>query len=132
MGFSYRERGDTSTSARTISFLQQSNVSPTQIRIFVTDHRILSTLSNSKVLTDVYLNKSQVENFIISKPSELKAHLLNILSHSNIKSIIASCGNECLAQNEMPLFLHAFKSIGSVLKKIHLGKEVKISVAFPL
>ncbi|KAL2993846.1 hypothetical protein AAZX31_10G134900 [Glycine max] len=132
VGFSYRERGDTSTSARTISFLQQSNVSPTQIRIFVTDHRILSTLSNSKVLTDVYLNKSQVENFIISKPSELKAHLLNILSHSNIKSIIASCGSECLAQNEMPLFLHALKSIGSVLRELHLGREVKISVAYPL
>ncbi|KAG4909242.1 hypothetical protein JHK87_055358 [Glycine soja] len=112
-GFSYHGKGDTSTSARTISFLQQSNVSPTHIRIFIIDHRILSTLSNSKVVIDLYLNKT---------------HLLNILSHSNIKSIIASCGNECLAQNEMPLFLHAFKSIGSVLKKIHLGKEVKISL----
>ncbi|KAL5194469.1 Glucan endo-1,3-beta-glucosidase 1 [Glycine soja] len=131
-GFSYRERGHTSTSARTISFLQQSNVPRSQIRIFVTDHRILSTLSNSKVPTDVYLNKSQVENLITSKPSELKAHLLNILQNSNIKSIIASCGSEGLAQNEMPLFLHALISISSVLRELHLGREVKVSVAFPL
>ncbi|KAK7392120.1 hypothetical protein VNO78_20547 [Psophocarpus tetragonolobus] len=130
--FSYRESGDTSTSARTLSFLQQSNVSSSQIRILVTDHRILSTLSNSKVPTDVYLNKSQVENLITSKSSELKAHLLNFLPQLNIENIVASCGNEYLAQNEMPLFLHALKSIGSVLRELHLGREIKISVAFPL
>ncbi|XP_020202596.1 mucin-5AC [Cajanus cajan] len=132
VGFSYRERGDTSTSARTISFLQQNNVSSSQIRIFVTDHRILSTLSNSNVPTDLYLNKSEVENFITSKPSSLKPHLLNFLPRLNIKSIIASCGSECLAKNEMPLFLHALKSIGSVLRELHIEREVKVSVAFPL
>ncbi|XP_027936949.1 probable glucan endo-1,3-beta-glucosidase A6 [Vigna unguiculata] len=132
VGFSYRERGDTSTSAKTISFLRQKNVSMSQIRIFVTDHRILSTLSNSIVPTDLYLNRSQVQSLITSKPSELKARLLNFLPHSNIKSIIASCGSECLAQNEMPLFSRALKSIGSVLRELHIGREVKISVAFPL
>ncbi|WVY97638.1 hypothetical protein V8G54_029789 [Vigna mungo] len=132
VGFSYRERGDTSTSAKTISFLQQKNVSMSQIRIFVTDHRILSSLSNSIVPTDLYLNRSQVQSLITSKPSELKARLLNFLPHSRIKSIIASCGNECLAQNEMPLFSRALKSISSVLRELHIGREVKISVAFPL
>ncbi|TKY52345.1 Glucan endo-1,3-beta-glucosidase 1 [Spatholobus suberectus] len=132
VGFSYRERGDASTSARTMSFLQQSNVSSSQIRIFVTDHRILSTLSNSNVPTDLYLNRSQVQIFITSKPSALKANLLNFLPHRNIKSIIASCGRECLAQNEMSLFLHALKSIGSVLSELHIGRGVKVSVAFPL
>ncbi|RDY12122.1 Glucan endo-1,3-beta-glucosidase 1 [Mucuna pruriens] len=132
VGFSYRERGETSTSARTISFLHQNKVPSSQIRIFVTDHRILNTLGNSNVPTDVYLNKSEVENFITSKPSALKARVLNFLPHLNIKSIIASCGSECLAQNEMPLFLHALKSIGSVLSELRIGREVKVSVAFPL
>ena len=132
MGISYRERGGTSTSARTISFLQQKNLSMSQIRIFVTDHRILSTLSNSIVPTDLYLNRSQVQSLVTSKPSEIKARLVNFLPHSNIKSIIANCGSECLAQNEMPLFSRALKSIGSVLRKLHIGREVKVSVAFPL
>ncbi|XP_027363737.1 mucin-5AC [Abrus precatorius] len=135
VGFSYRERGETSTSEGTILFLQQSKVSLSQIRIFVTDHRTLSTLINSNVSVDVYLNKSQLDNFITSKPSgfsRLKAHLLNFLPHFNVKTVIASCGSECLAQNEMPLFLHALKSIHSVLNELHTGKEVKVSVAFPL
>ncbi|CAJ1977878.1 unnamed protein product [Sphenostylis stenocarpa] len=132
VGISFRERGDPSKFATTISFLQQKNVSSSQIRLFVTDHRILSTLSNSIVPTDLYLNKSQVQSFITSKPSDLKARLLNLLPHSNIKSIIASCGSECLAQNEMPLFLHALKSVGSVLRELHIAREVKISVAFSL
>ncbi|XP_061367245.1 uncharacterized protein LOC133310343 isoform X2 [Gastrolobium bilobum] len=129
VGFSYRERGDTSTTARTISFLQQSKVSPSQIRVFVSDHRILCTLTNSNVSIDFYLNKNQVENFITSKPSGisvLKAHLLNF------KSIIVSCDNECSAQNEMPLLLRTLKSIHSVLSNFHMGNKVKVSVAFPL
>ncbi|KAL2325630.1 hypothetical protein Fmac_024688 [Flemingia macrophylla] len=132
VGFSYRERGDTSTSARTITSLQKSNVSSSQIRIFVTDHRILSTLSNFNVPTDLYLNKREVDNFMSSKPSALKAHVLNFLPRLNIKSIIASCGSECLAQNEMPSFLVALKSIGSILRQLHIGREIKVSVAFPL
>ncbi|KAJ1425550.1 X8 domain [Sesbania bispinosa] len=137
VGFSYRESGDTSTSTSsgTISFLQQSKVSPSRIRIFVSDHRILSNLTNSNVSVDIYLNKSQVENFITSKPSSisgLKAHLVNFLPHLNIKSIIASCDSECLAQNEIPLFVYALKSIHSVLSELHVGREIKVSVAFPL
>ncbi|GAU21560.1 hypothetical protein TSUD_35230 [Trifolium subterraneum] len=128
VGFSYHERGDTWT-----SFLQQSKVSSSQIRVLVTDHRILSTLTDSNVLVDLYLNKSQVENFITSKPSaisELKVQL--ILPHLNIKSIIASCGSECLVQNKMHLIMHALKSIHSILRDLHIGNEVKVSVAFPL
>lgn len=130
LGFSYHERGDTLT-----SFLQHSKVSSSQIRAFVTDHWILSTLTNSKLLVDLYLNKSQVEKFITSNPSavsELKAQLVNFLPHLNIKSIIVSCGSECLLQNEMPLIMHALKSIHSILSDLHISKEVKISVAFPL
>ncbi|KAK7303761.1 hypothetical protein RJT34_14675 [Clitoria ternatea] len=138
VGFSYRERGGdtlTSTSAKTISFLQQSKVSPSQIRILVTDHRILSSLTNSNVPIDFYLNKSHVESFIASKPSEfsgLKAHLLSFLPRLNIKSIIVSCGAECLTRNEMPLFLHALETFHSVLNELHIGREIKFSVAFPL
>jgi len=130
VGFSYHERGDTWT-----SFLQQSKVSSSQIRAFVTDHRILSTLTNSNVLVDLYLNKSQVEKFITSNPSavsELKAQLVNFLPRLNIKSIIVSCGSECLVQKEIPLIMHALKSIHSTLSDLHISKEVKISVAFSL
>ena len=137
VGFSYRERGDTatSTSSGAISFLQQSKVSPSQIRIFVTDHRILSTITNSNVSVDFYLNKSLVENFITSKPpsiSWLNAHLVNFLPQVGIKSIIFSCGSECFTQNEIPSLVSALKSVHLVLSKLHLAKEVKVSVAFPL
>ncbi|XP_045791749.1 glucan endo-1,3-beta-glucosidase 12-like isoform X2 [Trifolium pratense] len=123
VGFSYHERGDT-----------WSKVSSSQIRVFVTDHRILSTLTNSNVLVDLYLNKSQVENFTTSKHSaisELKVQLMNFLPHLNIKSIIASCGSECLVQNKMHMIMHALKSIHSILRDLHIGNEVKVSVAFP-
>ncbi|CAL5208702.1 unnamed protein product [Lathyrus oleraceus] len=130
VGFSYHERGDTWK-----SFLQPSKVSSSQIRVFVTDHRILSTLTNSNMLVDLYLSKSQVENFITSKPSatsELKAQLVNFLPRSNIKSIIVSCGSECLLQNEIPLIMNALESIYSILRDLHISNEVKLSVAFPL
>ncbi|CAL0316537.1 unnamed protein product [Lupinus luteus] len=129
--------GFSSTSAETISFLQKSKVSPSQIRVLVTDCRILSTLTNyNKVSVDLYLNKSLVENFITSKPyavSWLKTHVVNFRSKVNIKSIIVKCGSEYLVQNEIqPSLLSALKSVHSVLNKLHLGKEVKVSVAFPL
>ncbi|KAL5070161.1 hypothetical protein RYX36_021048 [Vicia faba] len=130
VGFSYHERGDTWK-----SYLQPSKVSSSQIRVFVTDYRIPSTLTNSNMLVDLYLSKSQVENFITSKPSatsELKAQLINFLPCSNIKSIIVSCGSECLLQNEIPLIMHYLKSIHSIIRDLHIGKEVKVSVAFPL
>ncbi|XP_058770391.1 uncharacterized protein LOC131644025 [Vicia villosa] len=130
VGFSYHERGDTWK-----SFLQPSKVSSSQIRVFVTDHRISSTLTNSNMLVDLYISKSQVENFITSKPSttsELKAQLVNFLPRSNIKSITVSCGSECLLQNEIPLIMHSLKSIHSIIRDLHIGKEVKVSVAFPL
>lgn len=124
VGFSYHERGDT------------WKVSSSQSRVFVTNHRILSTLiTNSNMLVDLYLNRSQVENFITSKPSaisELKAQLVNFLPHVNIKSITASCGSECLVQNEVPLIMHALKSIHKILSDLRIDREVKVSVAFPL
>ncbi|KAK7269468.1 hypothetical protein RIF29_22195 [Crotalaria pallida] len=120
--------GFSSTSDETISFLKNSKVSPSQIRAFVTDHRILSTFNNyNKVSVDFYLSKSLVENFITSK-----THLVSFLSKTNIKSIVVSCGSECLAHNEIPSLLASIKSVHSVLNKLHVGKEVKISVAFPL
>ncbi|XP_019441220.1 PREDICTED: glucan endo-1,3-beta-glucosidase 12-like isoform X1 [Lupinus angustifolius] len=129
--------GFSSKSAETISFLQQSKVSPSQIRVLVTDYRILNTFTNyNKVSVDLYLNKTLVENFITSKPyavSWLKTHVVNFISKVNIKSIIIKCGSEYLAQNEIePSLLSALKSVHSVLNKLHVGKEVKVSVAFPL
>ncbi|KAE9611903.1 hypothetical protein Lal_00048892 [Lupinus albus] len=129
--------GFSSTSAETISFLQQSKVSLSQIRVLVTDSRILGTLINyDKVSVDLYLNKSLVGNFITSKPyavSWLKTHVVNFLSKVNIKSIIVNCGSEYLVHNEIqPSLLSALKSVHSVLNKLHIGKEVKVSVAFPL
>ncbi|OIW07072.1 hypothetical protein TanjilG_02706 [Lupinus angustifolius] len=130
--------GLSSTSSETISFLQQSKVSSLQIRFFVTDPRILSTFTNYNNLSvDFYLNKSMVETFIASTPfgvSCLKTHVMNFLSQINIKSVIVCCGSgEYLAQNKIqPSLLSALKSVHSVLNKFHVGKEVKVSVAFPL
>ncbi|KAI4301664.1 hypothetical protein L6164_034917 [Bauhinia variegata] len=137
LGFSYRERGETATPAlaETISFLEQNKVSPSQIRIFVTDHRVLSTLKNSEVSIDFYLNKSLVKHLISAKPSALswlKTNLIDFLPQVNIKSIMATCGYECFGHNETPLLVSALGSIHSVLSKFHLGREVKVSVAFSL
>ncbi|KAI4349864.1 hypothetical protein L6164_010411 [Bauhinia variegata] len=137
LGFSHRERGETAAPAyaETLTFLERNKVSPSQIRVFVTEHSILSTLKNSDVSVDVYLNKSLVKHLIDSKPSALswlKTHLLDFLPHVNIKSIIATCGIECFGQNETPLLVSALGSIHSVLSKFHLGREVKISIAFSL
>ncbi|CAL0320923.1 unnamed protein product [Lupinus luteus] len=130
--------GFSTTSTETISFLQQSKVSPWQIRFVVTDSRILSTFTNyNNLLVDFYLNKSMVENLIASTPfgvSCLKTHAVNFLSQINSKNVIVSCGSgEYLAQNEIqPSLLSDLKSVHSVLNKFHVGKEVKVSVAFPL
>ncbi|CAI8603586.1 unnamed protein product [Vicia faba] len=50
VGFSYHERGDTWK-----SYLQPSKVSSSQIRVFVTDYRIPSTLTNSNI--DLHIGK---------------------------------------------------------------------------
>ncbi|KAF7818016.1 Glucan endo-1,3-beta-glucosidase 1 [Senna tora] len=136
VGFSYRERGnadDASEPAGIISFLKHNKVPQSHIRIFVTDRRILSIFTNSQQSLDFYLNESLVRNFIRSKPnavSWIKHHLVDLLPQVEIKSIIASCGS--IGQNEIPLLLSALESIHSVLRKLHIGREVKVSVAFPL
>ncbi|KAF1860911.1 hypothetical protein Lal_00000326 [Lupinus albus] len=130
--------GFSTTSAETISFLQQSKVSPWKIRFFVKDPMILTTFTNYKKLSvDFFLNKSMVENFIASTPfgvSCQKTHVVNFLSQINIINVIVSCGNgEYLAQNEIqPSLLSALKAVHSVLNKFHVSNEVKVSVAFPL
>ncbi|XP_028779466.1 uncharacterized serine-rich protein C215.13, partial [Neltuma alba] len=128
VGFSYRERAHDGT----ISFLKQK-VPRSRIRIFVTDPRTLSTLTNSHESLDFYLNENLVKALISSNPSALswlKTNLVDFLPKVEIKSIIASCGS--LGQNEVPLLVSALKSIHAVLSKLHLGREVKVSVAFPL
>ncbi|KAJ7973215.1 Glucan endo-1,3-beta-glucosidase 1 [Quillaja saponaria] len=138
VGFSYNGRGHstaTSTTARTVSFLKQNKVTPSHIRLFVSDFRILNTLSNSGISVDFYLNKSLVENFSSSKSfaaSWLKTHLIEFLPQVNMKSIIASCGIDCLGQTEMPVLVSTLKSIHSVLCTFRLDGEVRVSVAFPL
>ncbi|XP_061366255.1 glucan endo-1,3-beta-glucosidase 3-like [Gastrolobium bilobum] len=136
VGFSFRERGDTafSTSAGT-TFLKKNKISQSQIRFFVTDHKILSTLTNSDVSVDLFLNKIRVENLVSSKSSGvswLNAHLVNILPQVHIRSIIVSCGRECLGQNETTLLLSILESMHSILSKHQISREVKVSVAFPL
>ncbi|XP_054776755.1 uncharacterized protein LOC129285192 isoform X2 [Prosopis cineraria] len=128
VGFSYRERGD----AGTISLLRQK-VAPFQIRIFVTDPRTLSALTNSHESLDFYLNENLVKTLVRSNPpavSWLKTHVVDFLPKVEIKSVIASCGN--LGHNEVPLLVSVLKSVHSVLSKLHLGREVKVSVAFPV
>ncbi|KAJ1417207.1 X8 domain [Sesbania bispinosa] len=138
VGFSYRGTGDTASSTfAATTFLQRNKISQSQIRFFATDPKILSTLTNSNVSlsVDFFLNKSLVENFISSKSSGvswLRTHLVSILTKVDIRSIIVSYGSESLGQNEISLLLSALKSIHSVLSKLQLSKEVKVSVAFPL
>ncbi|XP_027349479.1 glucan endo-1,3-beta-glucosidase 12-like [Abrus precatorius] len=128
VGFSYRERGDTASStADGTTFLQKNKISQSQIPF--------SVLTNANMSVDFFLNRSFVEIFFSSKPSVvswLKAHLVNILPQADIRSIIISCGSECLGQNEMPLLVSTLKSIHLFLSNLHTSREVKVSVAFPV
>lgn len=136
VGFSYRaESTETSTTARTLSFLKLNKVTPSQIRVFVADHRVLSTLSNSGVTVDLYLSKSLLRNLLNSKSSViswLKAHVMTFLPHVNINSIILASGNDSSEKCELPMLLSTLKSIHSVLSALHLESQVKVSVAFSL
>ncbi|KAK7284457.1 hypothetical protein RJT34_19203 [Clitoria ternatea] len=132
MDFSYGERGDISG----IAFLLRNKIYQSQIRVSVTGYKILSTLTNTDMPLDFLLNESLVvENFTPSKPSQvswLKPHLVDILSQVDVRSIIVSCGSECLGHNEIPLLASTLKSIHSFLSELQLSREVKVSVAFPL
>ncbi|KAE8010385.1 hypothetical protein FH972_006758 [Carpinus fangiana] len=136
VGFSYHA-GSTATSstARTLSFLKQNKVTPSQIRVFVADHRALSTLSDSGATFDLYLSKSLLGNLLNSESSViswLKAHVMTFLPHVNINSIILAGGNDSSEQIELPMLLSTLKSMHSVLSALHLESQVRVSVAFSL
>uniref|UniRef100_A0A5B7BTY9 Putative glucan endo-1,3-beta-glucosidase 12 n=1 Tax=Davidia involucrata TaxID=16924 RepID=A0A5B7BTY9_DAVIN len=136
VGFSYDARKNNAilSSIETISFLKLNKVSPSQIRVFVADHRVLKFLSNSSVSVDLYLNETQVEDHRNYKPSViswLKTDLMTLLPHVNIKSIIVS-GDLPGKKNESPLLLSTLKSIHSILSSSHLESQVKVSVSFSL
>ncbi|KAJ6359573.1 hypothetical protein OIU77_003724 [Salix suchowensis] len=131
VGFSYNAREITAASSliRTVSFLEQNKVSASHLRVFASDHRVLSTLSNCNVSVDLYLDDSFFENLINSKASAiswLKTQLVSSLPHMNIKSIVVS------GTNDLSKLLYTLKSIHSVLDRFHLDIEVKVSVAFSL
>ncbi|XP_022743372.1 glucan endo-1,3-beta-glucosidase 2-like [Durio zibethinus] len=136
VGFSYHARGEPAacSTSRTISFLQLNKVSPSQIRVFVADHTALSTLSNSGVSVDLHLNESLVENLRSSNStaiSWLKTHLITVLPHVDIKTIVVTrITNDFRGQTELVKLLSTLKSIHSLLSSFDLHKEVKVSVAF--
>lgn len=138
MGFSYHARGKAAaySTGKTISFLQQNRVSPSQIRFFVAeDHTVLNTLSNSGVSIDLHLNDSFVENLRSSNftaISWLKTQLLALLPHVGIKSIVVSrINNDFHGQtDQLVKVLSALKSIHSLLGSFNLHRQVKVSVAF--
>lgn len=130
MGFSYNARGDISASSlsRTLSLLELNKVSGSLIRVFVADHRVLSSLSNSGVSVDLYLNESLVENFANSRSSAilwLKTNVMTFVPQVNIKSVIVR------SSNDLSKLLSSLKLIHSVLSSSQFNSEVKVSVAIP-
>ncbi|XWS42282.1 hypothetical protein CRYUN_Cryun16bG0001500 [Craigia yunnanensis] len=136
VGFSYHARGKTAAclTSRTISFLQLNKVSPSQIRVFVEDHTVLSDLPNSGVSVDLRLNVSLVENLRSSNSSAiswLKTHLPALLPHLDIKSIVVTrIDNDFGGRTELVKLLSTLKSIRVLLSSFNLHKEIKVSVAF--
>ncbi|PRQ42504.1 putative glucan endo-1,3-beta-D-glucosidase [Rosa chinensis] len=136
VGFSYHVSGNTTTSSpsRTISFLKRNKIAPSQIRVFVEDHRILRTLSNTGVAVDLYLNEALVQNIINSKSSSisgLKSYIMPFLSQVKIKSIVATSG-DYTRKYALSVLLSTLKSIHSVLSSLPADRRIKVSVAFPL
>ncbi|KAA8536694.1 hypothetical protein F0562_029172 [Nyssa sinensis] len=139
VGFSYyaRKNNPVSSSIETISLLKLNKVSPSHIRVFVADHRVLNCLSNSSVSVDLYLNETQIKSLRKYKPnvvSWLKTQLMTFLPHVNIKSIILNGNRNALLgqKNELPMLLSTLKSINSILSSFHLQSQVKVSVSFSL
>ncbi|CAL9003152.1 unnamed protein product [Prunus brigantina] len=134
VGFSYHASGNTTTSSpsRTISFLKQNKITPSQIRVFVENPRILSTLPNTDVAVDLYLN----ENMISSKSSSiswLKTHVIPFLSQANIKSSIVISGSDYARKSSLPMLLSTLKYMHSaVLVSLPSDRRIKVSVAFSL
>ncbi|VVA37465.1 PREDICTED: PLASMODESMATA CALLOSE-BINDING PROTEIN [Prunus dulcis] len=134
VGFSYHASGNTTTSSpsRTISFLKQNKILPSQIRVFVEDPRILSTVPNTDVAVDLYLN----ENMISSESSSiswLKTHVIPFLSQANIKSSIVISGSDYARKSSLPMLLSTLKYMHSaVLASLPSDRRIKVSVAFSL
>ena len=139
VGFSFHAGGTTralSLDRTMLSFLKQNNVSPSQIRVSVSDHEALSSLSNTGLSLDLYLNQNQLQSLIKPKSSSLswlKTHVSSLLPHGNIKSIVATIGNgDRTGLNELTWLLPTLKSVRSVLASFGLGNQVKVSAAFPV
>nr|DAD38429.1 TPA_asm: hypothetical protein HUJ06_009070 [Nelumbo nucifera] len=120
-----------------MSFLKENNVSPSQIRVFAADDRVLPQLSNAGIPVDLYLDEIQVERLSKSKASViawLKTHLIGFLPHVNITSIIVgtSSSTSSTTQNQLPLLLHTMNYIHSVLTWFALEGQVKVSVSFSM
>lgn len=135
VGFSYdaRRSKETSSATKIVSFLKLNKISPSQIRVFVTDKKALNGLLNTGVSVDLYLNETRVENPRNSIPSSLKTHLLTYLPHINIESLVASSiRSELPEKDELVRVLSTLKSTHSILSGFGLSSEVKVSVAFSL
>lgn len=118
------------------SLLKQTNLSPSQIRVSVSDHKVLASFSNSGLSVDIHLNQSQLLSLIKSKSSGatwLKTNVISLLPHVKIKSIVAVFGNDPTRQNNnLARTLSTLKFVHSVLSSFHISSQVKVSVAFPL
>ncbi|XP_058076702.1 endochitinase A1-like [Magnolia sinica] len=136
VGFSYdatRNR-TTSSAIETISFLNKSNVCPSQIRLFVADNMVLDLVSKMGIPVNLYVNRAEINNLWKSKSSAiswLKTHLISYLPHINISSIIVSC-NQSAPQNQLHLLLATLNSIHSALKTFDLDHQVKVSITLSL
>ncbi|KAF5960767.1 hypothetical protein HYC85_001976, partial [Camellia sinensis] len=126
VGFFYdaKKLNAISSPTETVSYLK---VYPSQVRVFIADHRALNSLSNIGVLVDLYLNQTLLENLRNSEPhtvSRFKTLLTTFLPHVNIKSMVVSGSrDESRGKNDIPMLLSTLKSIHS---------EVKASVSFSL
>ncbi|KAF5194924.1 Glucan endo-1,3-beta-glucosidase [Thalictrum thalictroides] len=138
VGFSYDARNNKAISSplETISFLRKNNVSPTQVKVLLTDTRVLNSLSDTGVLVDLFFNESEVG---ISRKSNtsviswLETHLVSHLLYVNITSIVVSSSSSTpVSRKALPLLLGTLKSIHSALESLDLNHKVKVSVSFSL
>ncbi|XP_065853511.1 uncharacterized protein [Euphorbia lathyris] len=126
LGFSIDARESISASSitKTLSFLELNKVSRSRIRVFVSDFRVLSELSNSGVSVDLYLNENLINDFIASKSSAiswLKSHVVTL----NIKSITLKCSD---FDFDLSKLLNFMKLIHSSVRTY----EIRVSVAFSM
>ncbi|KAK6915719.1 X8 domain [Dillenia turbinata] len=140
VGFVYDTRRDSTSSSITkaLSFLKlnEVEVSPSQVRVLVSDRRVLDGFLDSGFCVDLLFDENQVANLRNSKRlavSWLKTQLMNSHTHTNIKSIIVS-GNTVISsdQNGFPRLLSTLKSIRSILSSFDLKNQVKVSLQFSL